>query len=127
MKKLILSLIALATVCFNAEAQAADPQTFGVATEGQSFEMSFTYPAPLLPIKLLNNGVDFRDFVLGALTAVSTNGTLLTAKMTITPLVRGIYNLQAVAVDPVLGRSVPSNVCTVTNLHVAPGQFKKLP
>jgi hypothetical protein len=127
MKKLILSLIALATICFNAEAQAADPQTFGVATEGQSFEMSFTYPSPLLPIKLLNNGVDFRDFTLSAITVVSTSGNLITAKMTITPLVRGIYNLQAVAMDPVLGRSPPSNICTVTNLHVAPGQWKKLP
>lgn len=128
MKKSLLAIVATVAVAFsfNVEAQAADPQTFGVATEGQSFTLSFTYPLPLLPIRILNNGTTFRDFTVTSISSVSTNGNLGTFSFVMTPLVRGIYNFTSVAIDPVLGLSPPSNICTVTNQHVAPGQLKRI-
>lgn len=122
MKKSLLACVAALAVCFNVEAQAADPQTFGVATEGQSFQLEFNYSAALLPIKLLNNGQPFTSFAISSISTVSPG----VYRLTITPQARGIYNLTAIAIDPVLGDSLPSNICTVTNRHAAPGQLKKI-
>lgn len=126
MKKIFLSIVAVIALCSQVDAQSAT--TFGDALDSVPFQLTYDFPAAS-PTRFYRDGVQLKDFTISEIT-VSTNGAVVSCKVTIPGQPKGIFNFTCTILHTsgsgVVVESLPSNICTITVRPNAPGQLRKI-
>jgi hypothetical protein len=126
MKTLLYAFLAFAAI--TVEAQSAN--TVGDAIEGQPINLGYEHTVNY-PTRIYNNGAQVKEFTISEITTTGTTNGVVSFKITLTGLFKGVYSFTAKSVATLPDLSVvlsdPSNICTITVRPAAPGQLRKLP